>query len=86
MLFNEFFNFVLVCKDIEPRCGRTRTRDFFSTVTRVVSFTTISFTTVYFTYPCNLIFSSLKLENGLRKHVRNVARIKYRLFEIVVIL
>ena len=38
MFFNDFFNLVLVCKDIEPRYGRTRTRDFFLTV-RVVSFT-----------------------------------------------
>ena len=35
---------------------------------------------------CNLIFSSLKLENGLKKHVRNVARIKYEFVELVVIL
>ena len=27
--------------------------------------------------PCNLNFSSIKLENGLKKHVQNVARIKY---------
>ena len=39
MFFNDFFNLVLVCKDIEARYGRTRTRDFFSTV-RVVSLTT----------------------------------------------
>ena len=32
MFFNDFFNLVLVCKDIEPRYGRTRTRGFFSTV------------------------------------------------------
>ena len=35
--FTDFFNLVLVCKDIEPRYGRTRTRGFFSTV-RVVYF------------------------------------------------
>ena len=35
---------------------------------------------------CNLIFSSLKLENGLKKHVWNVARIKYEFVELVVIL
>ena len=39
MHFNDFFNLVLFCKDIEPKYGRTRTRGFFSTV-RVVSFTT----------------------------------------------
>ena len=39
MFFNDFFNVVLVCKDIGPRYGRTRTRGFFSAV-RVVSFTT----------------------------------------------
>ena len=33
-----------------------------------------------------ITFSSLKLENGLKKHVRNVARIKYGFFELVVIL
>ena len=33
-----------------------------------------------------LIFSSLKLENELKKDVRNVARIKYGFVEIVVIL
>ena len=38
-VFNDFFNLVLVCKDTEPRLGRTRTRSFFSTV-RTVSFTT----------------------------------------------
>ena len=32
MFFNDFFNLVLVCKDIEPRYGRTRARDFFSIV------------------------------------------------------
>ena len=36
MLFNNFFKLVLAFKDIEPRYGRTRTRDFFSIV-RVVS-------------------------------------------------
>ena len=35
---------------------------------------------------CNLIFSSLKLENGLKKYVRNVARMKYEFVELVVIL
>ena len=39
MLLDDLFNLVLVCKDIEPRYGRTRTREFFSTV-RSVSFTT----------------------------------------------
>ena len=39
MLVNDFLNLVLVYKNIEPRHGRNRTRDFFSTV-RVVSFTT----------------------------------------------
>ena len=34
-VFNEFFDLVLVCKDTEPRYGRTRTRGFFSAV-RVV--------------------------------------------------
>ena len=29
-------------------------------------------------------FSSLKLENGLKKHVRNVARIKHGFVELVV--
>ena len=28
MFFTDFFNLVLVCKDIEPRYGRTRTRGF----------------------------------------------------------
>ena len=36
--------------------------------------------------PCNLISSSLKLENGLKKHFQNVARIKYGFVELVVIL
>ena len=31
-------------------------------------------------------FSSLKLENGPKKHIRNVARIKYEFVELVVIL
>ena len=35
---------------------------------------------------CNLFFSSLKLENGLKKHVRIFARIKYGFVELVVIL
>ena len=30
MFFNDFFNLVLVCKDIEPRYVRTRTRGFLS--------------------------------------------------------
>ena len=38
-IFLYFFNLVIVCEDIEPRYGRTRTRGLFSTV-RVVSFTT----------------------------------------------
>ena len=42
MFFNDFFNLVLVFKDIEPRFGRTWTRGFFSTV-RVASFTTCMF-------------------------------------------
>ena len=36
--------------------------------------------------PCNVIFSSLKLGNGLKKYVWNVARIKYGFVELVVIL
>ena len=36
MFFNNFLNLVLVCKDTEPRYGKTRTRGFFSTI-RVVS-------------------------------------------------
>ena len=39
MFFNDFFNLVLVSKDIEPSNGRTRTRGFLSTV-RVISLTT----------------------------------------------
>ena len=39
MFLDDLFNLVLVCKDIEPKYGRTRTREFFSTV-RSVSFTT----------------------------------------------
>ena len=34
----------------------------------------------------NLIFSSLKLENGLKKYVWNVTRTKYEFVELVVIL
>ena len=34
---------------------------------------------------CNLFLSSLKFENGLKKHVRNVARVKYEFVELVVI-
>ena len=37
--FNGILNLVLVCKDIEPRYGRTRARGLLSTV-KVVSFTT----------------------------------------------
>ena len=33
-----------------------------------------------------VIFSSLKLENGLKKHIRNVARINYGFAELVVII
>ena len=33
----------------------------------------------------NLIFSPLKFENGLQKHVRNVARTKYGFINLVVI-
>ena len=36
--------------------------------------------------PCNVIFSSLKLGNGLKKYVWNVARIKYGFVKLVVIL
>ena len=32
MCINDFFNLVLVCKDIEPRNAKIRTRDFFSTL------------------------------------------------------
>ena len=39
MFFNDFFNFVLICKDSKPRYIRTGTIGIFSTV-RVVSFTT----------------------------------------------
>ena len=35
--------------------------------------------------PCNLTFSLLKLENGLKKHIQNVAKIKYGFVELVVI-
>ena len=36
--------------------------------------------------PCNLIFSSSKLENRLKKHVRDVTRMKYGFVKLVVIL
>ena len=39
MFFTDLFNLVLVCKDIEPRYGKTRATVFFSAV-RVVSFNT----------------------------------------------
>ena len=39
MFLNDFFNLVLICKDIERKYQRTRTIGFFPTV-RVVSFTT----------------------------------------------
>ena len=39
MFFNKFLDLFLVCKDIEPRYGRSSTRGFYSTV-RVVSVTT----------------------------------------------
>ena len=41
-----------------------------------------------FTYSnnCNLFFSSLKPENGLKKQVQNVTRIKHGFVELVVIL
>ena len=42
MFFNYFLDLVVVCKYIEPKYGRTRTRDLISTV-RVVSFTTFMF-------------------------------------------
>ena len=35
---------------------------------------------------CSSIFSSLKLENGLKKHVRNFVRRKYGFAELIVIL
>ena len=35
---------------------------------------------------CKLIFSSLELENGLKKHVGNVTWIKYGFVELVLIL
>ena len=38
MFCNDFLNLVLVCKDVEQRYGRTRTRGFFSTV-RLFTFT-----------------------------------------------
>ena len=38
MFSNDLFNFVLNCKYIEPRYGRTKKRGFFSIV-RIVSFT-----------------------------------------------
>ena len=38
MCFNDFFNLILLCKDIESRYGRTRARSFFSIV-RVDSLT-----------------------------------------------
>ena len=61
---------------------------------QVYEHTTVRFCAVQFTFflveveqyhcnPCNLIFSSLKLENGLKKHV---ARIKYGSVELVVFL
>ena len=39
MFSNDFINLDLVCKDIEPRYGKTRTRGFYST-SRVVFFIT----------------------------------------------
>ena len=30
MFFNDFFNLVVDCKDVDPRYGRTRLRGFFS--------------------------------------------------------
>ena len=36
-IFNDFFNLVLVCKDIELRYGRANIRGFLSTVTVLLS-------------------------------------------------
>ena len=46
------------------------------------------FEELWFTYcnTCNLTFASLKLKNGLKKHPRNAARIKYGFVELVAIL
>ena len=42
---------------------------------------------LWFTYcdACNFIFSSLKLKNRLKKHIRNIAEIKYGFIKLVVI-
>ena len=48
--FNNFFNFLLVYEDIEPRYGRTRTRSFIPTVTVVSSTTRMLFINVYKIY------------------------------------
>ena len=37
------------------------------------------FVSIRLLYDCNLIFSSLTLKNGLKKHVRNVAKITFTL-------
>ena len=48
MFLNDFFNLVLVCKDIKPKHGRTKTRGFFSTVSVVSSIRCFNILTNYY--------------------------------------
>ena len=47
---------------------------------------TVQFTLFAYCHSCNLIFSSLKLENELNKHVQNFSRMKYGFAELVMML
>ena len=82
----DFFYYSVMCKCMSTTvCGNGTVQfTFFFIMKLNISITTSCDSLKYNT--CNLIFSSLKLENGLKKHVRNVARIKHGFVELVVIL
>ena len=75
MFFNDFFDLVVVCKDIEPRYGGTRTRGFFSTV-RLVSFTTCMFFIIFLRHISYSLIFKLK-DSKDSKDSNSVCRNKY---------
>ena len=83
----DFFYYLVMCKCMSTtvRGNGTVQFTFFFIMRLNISIITSCDSLKYNT--CNLIFfSSLKLGNGLTKHVRNVARIKHGFAELVVIL
>ena len=82
----DFFYYLVMCKCMSTTVRVNGTVQFTFFLVMRLNITIFTSCDSLIVILVTLIFSSLKLENELKKDVRNVARIKYGFVEIVVIL